>query len=182
MIGGVSGYRPNQDYTFGGYGSSPKTDGESDERINGMPGEQEEEHAGKIGDEVKKPGRRSSPEDCETCKNRKYQDGSDESDVSFQTPQHIDPSAAGAAVRAHEHEHVVNAYEKAEENNGKVLSVGVSIHTAVCPECGRVYVAGGLTTTRIAYPQDDQKDNPYDQQKKAFGTMLNTGIRADYTT
>lgn len=30
------------------------------------------------------PGRKSSPAECETCKNRKYQDGSDEM-VSFKT-------------------------------------------------------------------------------------------------
>lgn len=32
--------------------------------------------------DVEKPGRKSSPAECETCKNRKYQDGSDEM-VSF---------------------------------------------------------------------------------------------------
>ena len=181
MVGGISGYRPQQNFSFDGYGKRVGGEEQDRSRINGMPG-QEEDNAGKVGDEVKKPGRRSSPEDCETCKNRKYQDGSDECDVSFQTPQHIDPSAAGAAVRAHEQEHVVNAYEKAKENNGKVLSVGVSIHTAVCPECGRVYVAGGLTTSRIAYSDEDKKKNPYDEQKKNMGAMLNTGLRADYTT
>ncbi len=180
MLGGISGYRPQQNFALGGYGSAKGEESEGS-RISGMPG-QEEDNAGKVGDEVKKPGRRSSPEDCETCKERKYQDGSDECDVSFQTPQHIDPNAAGAAVRAHEHEHVVNAYEKAAENNGKVLSVGVSIHTAVCPECGRVYVSGGLTTSKIAFSNEDHKKNPYDEQKKAFGQMLNTGMRADYTT
>ena len=52
-------------------------------------------------DKVKKPGKRSSPEDCETCANRKYQDGSDEN-VSFKTASHISPESAGARVRAHE--------------------------------------------------------------------------------
>lgn len=28
--------------------------------------------------DVEKPGRKSSPAECETCKNRKYQDGSNE--------------------------------------------------------------------------------------------------------
>ena len=28
--------------------------------------------------DVEKPGRKSSPAECETCKNRKYQDGSEE--------------------------------------------------------------------------------------------------------
>ena len=37
---------------------------------------------------VKLPGRNSSPAECETCKNRKYQDGSDEM-VSFKSAAHI---------------------------------------------------------------------------------------------
>lgn len=106
-------------------------------------------------DEEKKPGGKSSPADCETCKNRKYKDGSDESDVSFQTATHIDPSSAGARVRAHEQEHVSNAYSKAAEAGGKVISVGVAIHTSVCPECGRSYVSGGVTHSVIAYPQEN---------------------------
>ena len=32
--------------------------------------------------------------ECQTCKNRKYQDGSDEANVSFKTAQHISPEAA----------------------------------------------------------------------------------------
>ena len=74
-----------------------------------------------IGDDVKKAGRASSPEECQTCKNRKYQDGSNEN-VSFKSASHISPNAAGAAVRAHEGEHVSNAYSKAAENNGKVIA------------------------------------------------------------
>lgn len=106
-------------------------------------------------DGEKKPGQKSSPEDCETCKNRKYKDGSDESDVSFQTATHIDPASAGARVRAHEQEHVTNAYSKAAEAGGKVISVGVALHTAVCPECGRTYVSGGVTHSVIAYPNEN---------------------------
>ena len=34
--------------------------------------------------DVEKPGRKSSPAECETCKNRKYQDGSNEM-VSFKS-------------------------------------------------------------------------------------------------
>ena len=56
-----------------------------------------------VSDQVKKTGKRSSPAECETCKNRKYQDGSDEN-VSFKTAQHVSPSASGAAVRSHEAE------------------------------------------------------------------------------
>ena len=63
------------------------------------------------------PGRKSSPAECETCKERKYQDGSDEM-VSFKTAQHMDPSEAATGVRAHEQEHVANAYDKAAQNKG----------------------------------------------------------------
>ena len=79
--------------------------------------------------------------ECSTCATRMYQDGSDEN-VSFKSAAHISPTAAGAAVRSHEGEHVSNAYKKAAMNNGKVMSTGVAIHMSVCPECGRSYVSG----------------------------------------
>lgn len=121
-----------------------------------------------------KPGYKSSPGECETCKSRKYQDGSDEN-VSFKSPTHVSPQSSEAAVRAHEAEHVANAYSKAAEKGGRVLSVGVSIHTAVCPECGRVYTAGGETRTLIATPKDD----PYSKNKSDITDMLNTGANAE---
>lgn len=102
----------------------------------------------------KHPGRKSSPEECETCKNRKYQDGSNEM-VSFKSAAHISPESSASQVRGHEQEHVNNAYGKAAQNNGKVVSAVVSLHTGVCPECGRTYVAGGTTTTKIKYYGDD---------------------------
>ena len=43
--------------------------------------------------------------ECQTCKNRKYQDGSNEN-VSFKSASHISPEAAGIRVAAHEAEHV----------------------------------------------------------------------------
>lgn len=111
----------------------------------------------------KQAGKESSPAECKTCKERKYQDGSDE-DVSFKTAAHIDPSAAASRVRSHEQEHVSNAYKKAAENNGKVVSCNVSIHTAICPECGRTYVSGGTTATQIKYYNEE---NPYQKDMKS---------------
>ncbi|MCH5263607.1 MAG: hypothetical protein J1F42_11885 [Lachnospiraceae bacterium] len=111
----------------------------------------------------KQAGRKSSPAECETCKNRKYQDGSDE-DVSFKSAAHIDPNAAASRVRSHEQEHVSNAYKKAAQNNGKVVSCNVAIHTAVCPECGRTYVSGGTTSTQIRYFNEE---NPYQKNMKS---------------
>ena len=111
----------------------------------------------------KMPGRKSSPAECETCKNRKYQDGSDEM-VSFKAPSHISPDAAASRVRSHEQEHVSNAYKDAAQNNGKVISCNVSIKTSICPECGRTYVSGGTTSTQIRYYNED---NPYQKDLKS---------------
>ena len=38
--------------------------------------------------------------ECQTCKNRKYVDGSDEANVSFKSAAHVSPQAASSAVRA----------------------------------------------------------------------------------
>lgn len=127
-------------------------------------------------EEQKKAGRKSSPADCKTCKTRKYQDGSDEANVSFKSASHISPEAAGAAVRAHENEHVNNAYNKAAKDNGEVLSATVSIHTAICPECGRSYVSGGTTNTMIKYKNED---NPYQKELKAADATRLRGAHLD---
>lgn len=125
--------------------------------------------------DVEKPGRKSSPAECETCKNRKYQDGSNEN-VSFKSASHISPEAAGIRVAAHEAEHVSNAYAKAAEGNGQVVSASVTLRTGVCPECGRVYVAGGETNTTIKYPNET---NPYQQERKSQDAADLTGARID---
>lgn len=166
-IGGLGGYSPYQ-YSQAGFFNS----GKAPEGIDGA------EKAGKItdGDSVKKAGRRSSPEECQTCKERKYQDGSDEN-VSFKSAAHISPESAGAKVRAHEQEHVSNAYSKAAEKNGKVVRASVSIHTAVCPECGRTYVSGGTTNTMIKYPNEK---NPYQQNRKLQDSIGLKGRNIDY--
>ncbi len=122
----------------------------------------------------KKVGRKSSPAECETCKERKYQDGSDEQ-VSFKSPAHISPEASAARVRAHEMEHVSNAYAKAEQGNGQVVSCSVSLKTAVCPECGRTYVAGGTTATQIRYNK-----NPYQQSQKSADQSALVGMNVDF--
>lgn len=121
------------------------------------------------------PGRKSSPDECKTCKERKYQDGSDEN-VSFKAAAHISPEAAGSAVRAHEGEHVSNAYSKAAKDGGKVLQASVAIHTAVCPECGRTYVSGGTTTTKIKYSNEK---NPYIENLKKSDNGLLSGMNLD---
>lgn len=121
------------------------------------------------------PGRKSSPAECETCKNRKYQDGSDEM-VSFKSAAHISPEASASKVRAHEQEHVSNAYKKAAQADGKVLSANVTLKTAICPECGQSYVAGGTTTTQIRYSDES---NPYQQNKKSADAAAFIGQNFD---
>lgn len=148
----------------------PAGSGAAETSAQGMPGVAHESEDGRVvirnpGESTeKKAGKKSSPAECETCKNRKYQDGSDEGDVSFKAAAHIDPKAAAARVRGHEQEHVSNAYQKAAKNNGKVVSCNVSIHTDICPECGRTYVSGGTTATQIKYRNED---NPYQKELKS---------------
>ena len=114
--------------------------------------------------------------ECQTCKNRKYQDGSDEM-VSFKAAAHISPEASAATVIAHEQEHVTNAYKSAAQNNGKVVSCSVTLKTAICPECGRSYVSGGTTSTQIKYYNES---NPYQQDLKCTDGIKYIGMNADY--
>ena len=151
MVGSISNISIG--YNYNNYSTNNNINNSDEPNIIKNPGESTE----------KLPGKKSSPAECETCKNRKYQDGSDEM-VSFKSAAHISPEAAASRVRSHEQEHVSNAYKKASQNNGKVLSTNVSIKTSICPECGRSYVAGGETRTQIKYYNED---NPYQQDKKA---------------
>lgn len=114
--------------------------------------------------------------ECQTCKDRKYQDGSNEGNVSFKAPGHISPEASASVVMAHEGEHVANAFSKAAQNNGKVVSASVSLQTGVCSECGKTYVAGGTTRTQIKY----NEENPYDRNKKIADETVLKGMNIDY--
>ncbi len=86
--------------------------------------------------------------ECKTCSERKYQDESDDPSVSFQSAQHLSPETAASAVQSHESEHVRNEQGRAQAEGKEVVHQSVAIHTATCPECGRVYVSGGTTTTQ----------------------------------
>ncbi len=121
------------------------------------------------------PGRKVSPSECETCSNRKYQDGSDEM-VSFKSAAHISPQASASRVMAHEQEHVANAYKKAASGDGKVVSANVLLKTAICPECGRSYVSGGTTSTQIKYSNED---NPYQKAQKTADASVLAGANID---
>ena len=96
------------------------------------------------------------PEPCKTCASRRYVDQSSDSSVSFQTPTKLAPSEAALAVAAHENEHVVNNREQAQQK-GMVAQSTVTISYGVCPECSRIYVAGGKTETHFS-PQQQTED------------------------
>jgi hypothetical protein len=88
--------------------------------------------------------------ECQTCKNRKYQDVSGDPSVSFQTPTNISPGQSAALVMSHEREHVSNEQAKAEQEGRKVISQTVKLESSICPECGRIYISGGVTKTVTA--------------------------------
>jgi len=106
--------------------------------------------------------------ECQTCKNRKYVDVSDDPSVSFQTPTSINPNAVMSAVAAHEGEHVRNEQMKAENEGRKVVSQTVSIHTSICPECGKVYISGGETrTVTVSEGKTDNNQDGLNQEQYA---------------
>ena len=159
--GAYTGYNPGVSRSDGGV-----TDSAADAlRINASEGsvklkvhsESDAKDAG-LSDAEIKGLKRSGQIECATCASRTYQDGSDE-EVSFKSAAHISPEASAARVRGHEQEHVSNAFKKAATGNGRVLQASVAIHTATCPECGKSYVSGGLTTTKIAYSDDKYGQN-----------------------
>ena len=98
-------------------------------------------------DSVKTPQEVIEESECKTCAERKYQDGSDDPGVSFKTAAHISPEQSAAKVRSHEYEHVVREQAKADREDKEVVSQTVTLHTNICPECGRSYVSGGVTNT-----------------------------------
>jgi len=176
MISPISG---TGSYGFWGMGPGMGTasDAAAGGAVGGVSAPEEKKPIVNPGEsEEVKPGKRVSPAECQTCKERKYQDGSDEM-VSFKSAQHISPTEAGNRVRAHEQEHVANAYEKAAKGGGKVLQASVSIHTAICPECGRVYVSGGETNTKIQYSHEEE--NPYSKARKNMDKQLLPGMNLD---
>ena len=111
--------------------------------------------------------------ECQTCEERKYQDGSDDMGVSYQTPTNIKPEQAASAVRGHEMEHVYREQAKADREGRKVVSQSVTMHTEICPECGKSFVSGGTThtvtkadTDNAAQQQDLARQNQEEQKMR----------------
>lgn len=155
-VGAISGYTPYISYIAPNQAATPVGKPEEIGQIQG----------------TSKTDKTSPAYECETCENRKYQDGSNEADVSFKSATNVSPEAAASAVRSHEQQHVSNAYQKAEKDNGEVLSATVAIHTSICPECGRTYVSGGTTRTTIKYTNEE---NPYQKDLKAQHASVLSG-------
>ncbi|ADI01065.1 hypothetical protein Slip_0278 [Syntrophothermus lipocalidus DSM 12680] len=84
---------------------------------------------------------------CKTCQNRRYQDQSSDPGVSMKAPTALSPAVAGVTVAAHENEHVQRERAQAAREGKEVIYQYVQLYMATCPECGRVYVAGGKTVT-----------------------------------
>lgn len=114
--------------------------------------------------------------ECQTCKDRKYQDGSNDPGVSFKTPGHIDPGSSQSVVRGHEQEHVSNERAKALSEERKVVSQSVSLFTSICPECGRVYVSGGVTRTVTASADQKTQGSPYKTERSPRGQLLHATV------
>ena len=96
--------------------------------------------------------------ECTTCARRRYVDQSDDPSVSYQTPTNISAGMSGAAVAAHESEHVRNNRAKADRDGREIINQSVSITYAFCPECGRLYATGGTTRTTSINKSDSGED------------------------
>ena len=144
-------------------------------KLPGLPGQEGDAEDEKALDGKSAQGAESAQEaleegECETCESRKYQDGSDDMGVSFQTPTNIKPEQAASAVRGHEMEHVYREQAKAGREGRKVVSQNVTMHTEICPECGKSYVSGGTTRTVTKAETDNaaqQEDRQNEEEEKA---------------
>jgi hypothetical protein len=85
--------------------------------------------------------------ECETCRNRVYQDDSLDGGVSFQQAAHVHPNQAATAVIGHEREHQGREARFAQEDGREIILNDIAIFTSLCIECGRVFVSGGETRT-----------------------------------
>lgn len=123
---------------------------------------------GSEAEKAKSPQETMEEAECQTCKKRKYQDGSDDPGVSFKTATNIAPERVASAVRGHEQEHVVREQAKAQREDRKVVSQSVTLHTAICPECGDVYISGGTTRTTTKANPVQETEQPDSDKKSGF--------------
>jgi len=95
--------------------------------------------------------------ECPTCDNRRYQDDSLDSGVSFQNPTHISPQNAASAVFGHEREHQSRERMFAEMDGREIIMNEIQVFTSLCPDCGRIYVSGGVTRTQTREAQEENQ-------------------------
>lgn len=119
---------------------------------------------------------KSDDGECETCKNRKYQDGSDDPGVSFKSPSKVSAGSAESAVRGHEQEHVTRNRDKAEREGKEIVYQSVRIKTGICPECGDTYVSGGETTTVTRARQDERFNVGLIDMQNMAGNLLDITV------
>ncbi|MBQ5333524.1 MAG: hypothetical protein J6K92_09745 [Oscillospiraceae bacterium] len=110
--------------------------------------------------------------ECQTCKNRKYQDGSDDPGVSFKSATKIAPEAVASAVRGHEMEHVYRNQAKAAREGREVVSQSVVLKSGICPECGKPYIAGG--ETRTVTKAKNEPDFSVGKETEPTGSLFDT--------
>ncbi len=110
--------------------------------------------------------------DCKTCSERKYQDVSNDGGVSFQSPTKLAPSQAATAVAGHEREHFTREQTKADMEGKEVVQNEIKIKNSICPECGKVYVSGGETTTTTKTKPSEQALNKNDISGINFDTKI----------
>lgn len=147
--------RPATAGLFRSADGAPFSPNASDARRQGAP--LDNAAAGRAGETAQRDGKTpvGRKQECATCENRTYQDGSNDPGVSFKTPSKIGAGQEAGAVLRHEREHVVRNQAKALRENREIVSQTVTLHNGVCPECGRVYVSGGTTRTATrARPED----------------------------
>ena len=94
---------------------------------------------------------------CKTCESRRYVDQSNDPSVSFQTPTSISPGQSASMVMSHEQEHVANEQARAEREGSRIVNQSVTLTSAICPECKRMYISGG--TTRTTTVSDNSGEN-----------------------
>lgn len=139
------------------------------ERIAGKNGEDKSLAAG--GTQETPESKSAAPSgECETCRERRYTDGSDDPGVSFKTPTKVAPEQAASAVRGHEMEHVSREQAKAQREDRRVVSQTVTYHSGICPECGDVYVAGGTTRTVTKGTSQEAEERQPEKSSEARGS------------
>ena len=164
LPGGVTGKQPDLPAADAAAQSLLPSTGEEqpDDALPGLEGEDGAQGA-EAAQEALEEGK------CETCEKRKYQDGSDDMSVSFQTPTNIKPEQVASAVRGHEMEHVIHEQAKARRDDRKVVSQSVTLHTDICPECGKVYISGGETRTVTKANPEPAADESKEEENALLG-------------